>query len=154
LFNHDAPKLIGLPSSRPQRITFVPQKPLSVYRYSDTTNSLHPSYFFPYTFRVPRFKRTVPIDDYVLDVLMRDLIGHDQKPAAYQVYLYLYGQAARNRWRHVSASVRTIADETGLSKSAVHAALAHLRWRKLMATTADNVTATSRHRVLRHWRAR
>ena len=31
---------------------------------------------------MPRFKRTVPIDDYVLDVLMRDLIGHDQKPAA------------------------------------------------------------------------
>ena len=95
-----------------------------------------------------------PIDDYVLDVLMRDLIGHDQKPAAFMVYLHLYGQAARNKWRHISASVRTIADATGLSKSAVHAALTHLRRRQLIATTADHATATPRHRVLRHWRRR
>jgi hypothetical protein len=36
-------------------------------------------------FPVPRLKQSIPIDDYVLDVLMRDLIGHDQKPAAYLV---------------------------------------------------------------------
>ncbi|HEV8418639.1 MAG TPA: helix-turn-helix domain-containing protein [Candidatus Udaeobacter sp.] len=103
---------------------------------------------------MPRFKRTVLIDDYVLDVLMRDLIGHDQTPAAFMVYLYLYGQAARNKWRHINASVRTVAEATGLSKSAVHAALAHLRRRQLIATTADHATATPRHRVLRHWRMR
>jgi DNA-binding MarR family transcriptional regulator len=103
---------------------------------------------------VPRFKRTIPIDDYVLDVLMRDLIGHDQKPAAFMVYLHLYGQAARDKWRAISASVRAIADVTGLSKSAVHTSLAHLRRRQLIATTADHVTATPRHRVLRHWRTR
>ena len=110
--------------------------------------------FLLHPFAVPRFKRTVLIDDYVLDVLMRDLIGHDQKPAAFMVYLHLYGQAARNKWRHINASVRTIADATGLSKSAVHAALAHLRRRQLIATTADHATATPRHRVLRHWRTR
>ena len=103
---------------------------------------------------MPRFKQTVPIDDYVLDVLMRDLIGYDQKPAAYLVYLYLYSQAARNKWDSISASVRMIGDATGLSKSAVHAALTHLRRRQLIATTADHVTATPRHRVLRHWRRR
>jgi DNA-binding MarR family transcriptional regulator len=101
---------------------------------------------------VPRFKRALPIDDYVLDVLMRDLLGHDQKPAAFLVYLYLYGQALRNNWRNISASVRTIADATGLSKSAVHTALMHLRRRQLIATTAEHATATPRHRVLRHWR--
>jgi DNA-binding MarR family transcriptional regulator len=101
---------------------------------------------------VPRFKRTVAIDDYVLDVLMRDLIGHDKKPAAFLVYIHLYRQAAQNKWRNVSASVRTIAEATGLSKSAVHAALTHLRRRQLIATTADHMTATPRHRVLRHWR--
>jgi len=100
-----------------------------------------------------KFKHGVSIDVYVLDVLMRDLIGHDQKPAAFMVYLHLYGQAARNKWRHISASVR-IADATGLSKSAVHAALAHLRRRQLIATTADHATATPRHRILRHWRTR
>jgi hypothetical protein len=101
---------------------------------------------------MPRFRQTIPMDDYVLDVLMRDLIGHDQKPAAYLVCLHLYGQAARKKWKPVSASLRTIADATGLSKSAVQSALAHLRRRQLIATTADHVTATPRHRVLRHWR--
>jgi hypothetical protein len=104
--------------------------------------------------RNPRFKQTIPIDDYVFDVLMRDLIGHDQKPAAYLVYLHLYGQAARNKWRPISASVRRVADATGLSKSAVHAAMRHLRRRQLLATTADHVTATSRHRLVRHWRTK
>jgi hypothetical protein len=129
------------------------QKLLSVYRYSGT-NSLFPFSFLLHPFPVPRFRQTVPIDDYVLDVLMRDLIGHDQKPAAFMVYLHLYGQAARNKWRSISASVRTIADATGLSKSAVHAALIHLRRRQLITTTAEHITATPRHRVLRHWRTR
>jgi DNA-binding MarR family transcriptional regulator len=102
---------------------------------------------------MPRFRETIPIDDYVLDVLMRDLIGHDQKPAAYLVYLYLYGQAARKKWKLIAASLRTIADATGLSKSAVQIALTTLRRRELIVTTRDHATATPRHRVLRHWRS-
>jgi hypothetical protein len=101
-----------------------------------------------------RCRETVPIDDYVLNVLMRDLIGHDQKPAAFMVYLHLYGQAARNKWRPISASVRTVADATGLSKSAAHTGLTHLRRRQLIATTAAHATATPSHRILRHWRTR
>jgi DNA-binding MarR family transcriptional regulator len=102
---------------------------------------------------MPRFKRTIPIDDYVLDVLMRDLIGHDQQPAAYLVYLYLYSQAVRKKWKPIAASVRTLADATGLSKSAIQIALETLRRRELIVTKRDHATATSRHRVLRHWRA-
>ena len=101
---------------------------------------------------MPRFKQTIPIDDYVLDVLMRDLIGHDQQPAAYLVYLYLYGHSARKKWKPVAASLRMIADATGLSKSAVQTALMRLRRRQLIATTANHVTAAPQHRVLRHWR--
>jgi DNA-binding MarR family transcriptional regulator len=101
---------------------------------------------------VPRFREVVPIDDYVLDVLMRDLVGHDQQPAAYLVYLHLYRQAAWNKWRPVSASLRTLADATGLSKSAVQTALEKLRRRELIVTASDHATATPRHRVLRHWR--
>ena len=99
-----------------------------------------------------RFREVVSVDDYVLDVLMRDLVGHDQQPAAYLVYVYLYGQAARNKWKPVSASLRALAEASGLSKSAVHAALAKLRRRELIVTTSDHATATPRHRVLRHWR--
>jgi uncharacterized protein (DUF2461 family) len=100
----------------------------------------------------PRFKETVPVDDYVIDVLMRDIVGHDQQPGAYLVYLYLYGHATRQKWRPVRASLRTLADATGLSKSAVHAALERLRRRQLILSDSEYATATPRHRVLRHWR--
>jgi len=101
---------------------------------------------------MPRFRETIPVDDYVLDVLMRDLVGHDRQPAAYLVYLYIYGQAARNTWRPVVKSLRDLADATGLSKSAVQTALENLRRRELINTTSDHATAIPRHRVLRHWR--
>lgn len=101
---------------------------------------------------MPRFRETIPIDDYVIDVLMRDIVGHDQKPAAYLIYLYLYGQAARQRWKPVIASLRALAEETGLSKSAVQTALELLRRRQLIETRSEHPTATPQHRVLRHWR--
>src|SRR3954452_5763366 len=101
---------------------------------------------------MPRFRQTVPIDDYVLDVLMRDIVGHDQQPAAFLVYLYLYSRAARQRWQPVKASLRMLADETGLSKSAVQTAVAKLQARELVKTSRDHATAVPAHRVLRHWR--
>ncbi len=101
---------------------------------------------------MPRFRETVPIDDYVLDVLMRDIVGHDRQPAAYLVYLHLYGQAARAKWKPVTASLRGLAETTGLSKSTVQTALERLRRRKLIETTRSHSTATPAHRVLRHWR--
>jgi hypothetical protein len=101
---------------------------------------------------MPRFKQAIPVDDYVLDVLMRDIVGHDKQPAGYLVYLWLYGQAARQRWQPVAASLRTIAEETGLSKSAIQTALELLRYRELVVTAREHSTATPRHRVLRHWR--
>ena len=32
---------------------------------------------------MPRFRKSIPVDDYVFDVLMRDLVGHDQQPGAF-----------------------------------------------------------------------
>lgn len=101
---------------------------------------------------MPRFRETIPVDDYVLDVLMRDIVGHDQQPAAFLVYLFLYGRAARQRWQPVKASLRALADETGLSKSAVQSAMATLRFRQLVTTSRKHRTAVPAHRVLRHWR--
>ena|ERR1700674_2768403 len=101
---------------------------------------------------MPRFRETIPVDDYVLDVLMRDIVGHDRQPAAYLVYLHLYGQAARRKWKPVPASLRIFAEATGLSKSAVQTALELLRRRELIKTTSDHATAVPLHRVLRHWR--
>ena len=103
---------------------------------------------------MPRFRRPVPVDDYVLDVLMRDLVAHDQQPSAFLVYLFLFGRAARQRWRPVAMSLRMIADETGLSKSAVQTAMETLRHRQLIITAREYATAVPAHRVLRHWISR
>ena len=101
---------------------------------------------------MPRFRETIPIDDYVVDVLIRDLVGHDHQPGAFLVYLYLYGQARRQKWRAVTASLRMIAEGTGLSKSTVQIAIEKLRARQLIGSTKDYSTAMPKHRVLRHWR--
>ena len=101
---------------------------------------------------MPRFRKTIPIDDYVLDVLMRDIVGHDRQPAAYLVYLWVYGQAARAKWKPIVASLRILAEETGLSKSAVQTALELLRRRELIESVSEHATAVPKHRVLRHWR--
>jgi DNA-binding MarR family transcriptional regulator len=103
---------------------------------------------------MPRFRRTVPLDDYILDVLMPDLVGHDHHPAAFLVYLCLYRMAEAQKWRPVAASLRTLAENTGLSKSAVQVALERLRRRELVRSIRANRTATPRHRVLRHWRGK
>jgi len=111
-----------------------------------------PFYFLIFA-AMPRFRETIAVDDYVVDVLMRDIVGHDRQPAAYLVYLYLYGQAARTKWKPVPASLRMLAETTGLSKSAAQTALELLRRRELIETTSDHATAVPEHRVLRHWRA-
>lgn len=103
---------------------------------------------------MPRFRKTVPVDDYVLDVLMRDLVAHDQQPSAFLVYLFLFGRAARQRWQPVALSLRMIAEETGLSKSAVQTAMETLRYRELIRTARAHATAVPTHRVLRHWISR
>ena len=101
---------------------------------------------------MPRFRKTVPVDDYVFDVLMRDLVGHDQQPGAFLVYLHLYRASERMKWRPITRSLRAIAEGTGLSKSAVQMALRKLRRRELIVSTSAHATAARRHRVLRHWR--
>jgi len=93
----------------------------------------------------------VPVDQYVLDVLLRDLVGHDKRPAAFLVYLQLYGLAVRRRWRPVTASLRDIALATGLSKSAVQTAIQVLQRRELIETASSHPSATPRRRVLRPW---
>ena len=51
-------------------------------------------------------------------------------------------------------ALRMIADETGLSKSAVQTASATLRRNELITTSRAHATAMPQHRVLRHWRVR
>lgn len=91
------------------------------------------------------------IDEYVVDVLMRDLTGHDRSPAAFIVYLFLYSRTIAARAKSVRISHQSIAGETGLSKSAVQSALRLLSRRKLVRSLRETVTATPEHFVLRPW---
>src|SRR5438045_2913207 len=101
---------------------------------------------------MPRFRQSIAVDDYVIDTLLRDIVGHDRQPAAFLVYLYLYGQAAREKWQPVEGSLRSIAERTGLSKSAVQTAIKLLNTRELIKSEAMGGVTSPRHLVLRHWR--
>ena len=93
---------------------------------------------------------TVALDAYVVDILMPDLVGHDRKPSAFVVYLYLAGVAKRSGRDRVSASLETIAVKTGLSKSSVQSAIRHLRGRGLLKDEPVSSTDPTRV-VLRPW---
>lgn len=93
----------------------------------------------------------IPIDAYVIDVLMPDLVGHDRRPATFLVYLFLLRQAARTRRDTVIVSLQTIATKTGLSKSTVQTALRHLRRRKLLDPAIAATIIAPARRVMRPW---
>ena len=72
----------------------------------------------------------VRIDPYVVDTLMRDLVGHDRRPSAYLVYLAILSSG---NGKPVALSHQQLADEDGLSKRAVQDAVAHLVSRGLLS---------------------
>jgi len=93
----------------------------------------------------------IALDPYIVDVLMRDLVGHDRSPSAFLVYLWLWARTDGGRRRH-AASLATIARETGLSKSSVQNAVAALRARRrLIATESPGATMPPVYEVLRPW---
>jgi Helix-turn-helix domain len=91
------------------------------------------------------------LDPYIVDVLMRDLTGHDRQPSAFLVYLFLWRQTIGTGARSVRASHRTIAEATGLSKSAVQAAVRTLLRRRLIQSQSEARTATPEYAVHRPW---
>jgi hypothetical protein len=96
--------------------------------------------------------RSLNLDAYVLDVLMRDLVGHDRAPSAFVVYLWLYARTRGQSKPSVGASLQTIASETGLSKSSVQNAVAHLTRRRLITARRSEPTAAPIYEVHRPWR--
>jgi DNA-binding MarR family transcriptional regulator len=91
----------------------------------------------------------VGLDPFVLDTLMPDLVGHDRKASAFLVYLYLWRRGGPQR--RVPASLQRIADDTGLSRSAVQKAVLRLRRRHLLRVDRASATAVPEYRVLRPW---
>src|SRR3954452_20447567 len=93
---------------------------------------------------------TLTIDRYVVDTLMRDLVGHDRRPAAFLVYLYLLSKGRGGRGCRLSH--QQIADETGLSKSASQGAIRLLVRRRLVRVARASKTATPEYTALKPWR--
>jgi hypothetical protein len=89
------------------------------------------------------------LDQYVVDVLMPDLVGHDKSPSAFVVYVYLWRMSgARGR---IQVSYATIASHTGLSKAGAQRAVALLRRRRLVASSKSTPTSVPEYRVARPW---
>jgi len=91
------------------------------------------------------------LDDYVVDVLMRDLVGHDRKPASFLVYLWLATEQERRRGA-VQISYQELAESIGISKSSAQAAVNWLVRRKLLATSKDKATTVPRYTVCAPWK--
>jgi hypothetical protein len=92
----------------------------------------------------------ITLEAYVVDVLMPDLVGHDHRPAAFIVYLYLLRQTRAGNER-VAQSLQSIATRTGLSKSAVQSAIRHLKRRRLLDPDLRSSVVAPMQRVLRPW---
>ena len=94
------------------------------------------------------------LDAYVVDVLMRDLVGHDKSPSSFLVYLYIWARTRGRGTESVALSHQSIAESTGLSKSAVQSAVRNLARRKLIRSRKSTVTSTPEYSVDRPWRRR
>jgi len=95
---------------------------------------------------------TVPIDIYIVDTLMRDLVGHDRQPSAYLVYVFLWHETHGKRQPTVQIALIDIAEGVGLSKRGVQDGLARLAKRKLLSVARESIPAIPVYTVLRPWR--
>lgn len=90
-------------------------------------------------------------DAYVLDTLMRDLVGHDRRASAFLVYVAL--AAARQEGANCLSHAQ-LAERTGLSRRGVQDAVGHLVGRHLLRVTRRGATDIPCYEPLAPWRRR
>jgi hypothetical protein len=95
---------------------------------------------------------TLPLDAYIVDTLMPDLVGHDRQPSAFLVYMYLWRRTHGAGAVTAQVALLDIAEATGLSKRAVQDALGRLAKRTLLTVARESITAVPVYTVLRPWR--
>ncbi len=88
------------------------------------------------------------LDPYVLDTLMRDLVGHDRRSSAFLVYLAIAAATVEGPSRLSHAQ---LAERTGLSKRSIQDAVRHLIARGLLHGNRTGVTDVTRYDVLTPW---
>ncbi|HKB09407.1 MAG TPA: helix-turn-helix domain-containing protein [Vicinamibacterales bacterium] len=95
---------------------------------------------------------SLPLDDYIVDTLMADLVGHDRQPSAFLVYLLLWRLTHGAGRPQAQVALADIAEATGLSKRAVQDAIGRLSKRRLITIARESITAVPVYAVLRPWR--
>jgi hypothetical protein len=95
---------------------------------------------------------TIPLDEYIVDALMPDLVGHDHRPAAFLVFLYLWRNTLDRKWKGLS--LRQIAEGTGLSKRAVQSGLGRLATRRLIGVRRESITSIPEYTIHTPWNRR
>ena len=93
----------------------------------------------------------IPIDEYVIDVLLPDLTGHDRSPTAFLVYVVLWTALYRGEQKRIALSLHKLSEHTGLSKSAVQNAVRLLKQRGLLKVFKTRPTAVPEYELVRHW---
>ena len=93
----------------------------------------------------------IPIDEYVLDVLLPDVTGHDHAPIAFLVYIVLWTALYREEQKRIALSLQNLSERTGLSKSGVQSAIRLLRRRSLIKVFRSHPTAVPEYELVRHW---
>ena len=94
---------------------------------------------------------TLPLDAYVIDGLLPDLVGHDRQPSAFLVWLCLWRKSLGAGRPSVQVSLLDIAAATGLSKRAVQEAIGRLSRRRLVGIERAGITAVPVYAVKRPW---
>jgi DNA-binding MarR family transcriptional regulator len=91
---------------------------------------------------------SIPLDPYVVETLLPDLVAHDRRPSAFLVYLVI-GAAPGGR---IALSHSALAERAGVSRRAAQSAVAHLARRGLIEISRRGPTETSEYRALTPWR--
>lgn len=92
------------------------------------------------------------LDPFIVDSLMRDLVGHDRAPSAFIVFLWLWRRTLGAGRQSVGASLQDIAWATGLSKSSVQNAMRRLARRRLVTAVRAGPTTAPVYRVHETWK--
>ena len=93
----------------------------------------------------------IPIDEYVIDVLLPDVTGHNHAPTAFLVYIVLWTALYRSEQKRIALSLHKLSERTGLSKSGVQSAVRFLQRRGLIKVFKGRQTAVPEYELVRHW---
>jgi hypothetical protein len=96
----------------------------------------------------------ISLDPYIIETLMPDLVGHDRRPSAFLVYLFLWMQTNGGRTRTAALPLRALAEGTGMSKRSVQNALRALTRRRLVTVIHNGPTSPPTFTVHRPWARR